>query len=181
MRRRPVAIVALSVLVVFCITAAVAATRPSFEASVGKSPLDGHRAPPIAGRTIDGGHFSLASLKGRWVYVNFFSGWCVPCQVEAPELISFAYEQSKHPDGAVLVSVLFNDTVDSAKANIVVPYGVTTPSVIDPGGAIANAYGVTSPPTTFLINPEGVVVANVIGQTTDRALTTLLNTHRAAA
>ena len=37
-------------------------------------------------------------------------------------------------------------------------WGAAWPAVTDPGGSVANAYGVGSPPETFLIDPRGTVV-----------------------
>ena len=42
-------------------------------------------------------------------------------------------------------------------------YSSLYPSVVDNGGEIANRYGVTDPPTTFIINTKGVVAASLIG------------------
>jgi alkyl hydroperoxide reductase subunit AhpC len=42
--------------------------------------------------------------------------------------------------------------------------------VVDSGGVIANRYGVTSPPTTFIINAKGVVAATLIGPVSTRQL-----------
>ena len=42
-------------------------------------------------------------------------------------------------------------------------YGSLYPSVIDRGGEIAYRYGVTAPPTTFIINTKGIVAASLIG------------------
>jgi hypothetical protein len=43
-------------------------------------------------------------------------------------------------------------------------YGSLYPSIVDPGGVIANSYGVTSPPTTFVINRQGRVAATLLGR-----------------
>ena len=58
--------------------------------------------------------------------------------------------------------MVFDDHVAAAPA-FAAHYGSLYPSIIDPGGVIANSYGVTSPPTTFVINAKGVVAATLLG------------------
>lgn len=168
-RSRSVRIAALVVVLLGCGLAVVAATRPSFEAAVAKSALLGKPAPAIDAPTLTGAHFNLATERGHWVVVNFFSSWCVPCQDEAPDLVQFQWQQSQQAGGASLVSVVFNDTVAGARS-FVATYGTTWPAVVDAQGQIAAHYGVTSPPTTFILNPAGVVEANLLGPVTARQL-----------
>jgi alkyl hydroperoxide reductase subunit AhpC len=67
------------------------------------------------------------------------------------------------------VGVVWNDPVSDAKA-FAAHYGSLYPSIIDQGGVIANSYGVTSPPTTFVINAKGVVEATLLGPVSTRQL-----------
>jgi thiol-disulfide isomerase/thioredoxin len=46
-----------------------------------------------------GKRHELADYRGRWVVVNFWATWCVPCIQEIPEIAEFARE---HPKVAVL-------------------------------------------------------------------------------
>ncbi len=163
-QRHPVRWVAVGVLAVAVGLIAVLATRPPAGVAEVQSPLVGKEAPATAGTTLEGSHFSLARRPGRYVVVNFFASWCGPCQQEGPDLVRFAFEHSRAGDPQ-LVGVVFDDTDDAARA-YQDQLGATWPTLTDPGGAIALRYGVRAPPSTFVIAPDGRIVAYVIAPVT---------------
>jgi cytochrome c biogenesis protein CcmG/thiol:disulfide interchange protein DsbE len=125
--------------------------------------LQGQVVPPLAGITLDGGRFDIDAQRGRWVVVNFFASWCVPCRSEHPELREFV---ARHPDGdAVLVGVAVSNTRDDVQA-FVDELGGDWPLVVDDTTGIIIDFGVTAPPTTFVVAPSGVVVREFIGEVT---------------
>lgn len=159
--RRTIKVTSLGVLALIVVFSIFLATRqPVSDATSTQSPLLGKLAPAISANEIGGGNFSLKSDLGHVVVLNFWASWCNPCVVEAPNLSTFAWQQRHH--GVDVVGVVFNDTLASASA-FAKHYGSLYPSIIDPGGTIANNYGVTSPPTTFVINAHGRVAATLIG------------------
>lgn len=134
------------------------------------SPLVGHRAPAINGTTLLGQPFTLSAFRGHFVIVDFVSSWCVPCRQEQPQLIRFA----QHPfGGAQLVGVAFQD-LDSSVLAMQGPWVGLYPLLGDPKGEIALAYGVDNPPTKFVIDPRGKIVAKILGPVTAAGLDSLL-------
>lgn len=161
--KRTVAFTSLVVLVLVVVLSIFLATRhPVSDATNAPSPLLGKMAPSLSGNELGGGRFTLRSERGKVVVVNFWASWCGPCKTEAPELSTFAWQHRNR--GVVVVGVVFNDTLNSA-TDFARLYGSLYPSIVDPGGAIANSYGVTSPPTTYIIDRHGHIAATLLGAT----------------
>lgn len=163
---------ALGIGIVALVLVALLATRRPAEDAVASTPLLGHPAPPIAGRSLSGAPVSLAAMRGEFVVVNFYASWCPACRAEVPQLLTFLYH---HPAGAkvAVLGVVFGDTAADAAA-FSRSTGATWPSVPDPSGRLAIAYGVSGPPESFLVAPDGRVVARVIGSVTAASLDTLV-------
>ena len=107
----------------------------------------------------DGKEFKLSSLRGKYVLVDFWASWCVPCRAENPHLLK-AYNELKDK-GFEIVGVSLDET-KAAWQNAVKHDGMPWIQVSDLKGfktEIAVKYGITAIPQNFLINPEGVIVA----------------------
>jgi len=138
----------------------LATSEPSSERAA-DSHLLGEAAPLIEGATASGDWFDLDELRGRWVVVNFFSTSCVPCIVEHPELVAFAESHAATGDASV-VSIAFDDSADNVTAFFEANGGDWPVLVADTGG-IAVRYGVTGVPESYLVAPNGSVVAKIVG------------------
>jgi len=79
------------------------------------------------------------------------------------------------------VSVVFHDQVESAES-FLKTQGAPWPALDDPGGAIAERYGVTGPPTTFLVDPSGrITVEPETGPATRRSCQNMIDQARKLA
>jgi cytochrome c biogenesis protein CcmG/thiol:disulfide interchange protein DsbE len=173
MAGRRVLLTAIGAGVVVALLLAVLATRSVAPGTSSATPLGGKQAPPIAGRSITtGAAVSLASLRGRFVVVTFFASWCQPCQEEAPALAAFLWSH-RHPASSsarvAVLGVVDQDTASNARS-FLESTGATWPAVADPTGAIAYSYGVSDPPQSFLVAPDGRVVGHYTGQLTETYL-----------
>lgn len=126
------------------------------------SKIVGQAAPTFTGDTVQGQQFNLASHRGEWVLVNFFATWCVPCQLEHPELVQFEKEHASDP--VQVVSVAFSDQSDAIKT-FFAQKGGTWPVVTSDDGSIALSYGVTGVPETYIVAPSGLVIGRLEGVT----------------
>lgn len=118
-------------------------------------------------RLDDGGAESLADYRGRWVLVNFWASWCIPCREEAPALERF---QRRHGGRRFTVlGIDSRDLSDDGRA-FVRQYGLTYPQLRDGDGSAAEDFGTTGVPENFLIDPTGEVRLLVRGPVSEEYL-----------
>ena len=161
-RRRVILVATVATGVVLIALIVLLVGRSNAPATSITGPLVGRTAPQVTGTTLEAATIDLSVYRGRPVVLNFVASWCGPCRTEAPHLEAFAYDQSKFPRGAKFIGVAFNDAT-SAMRSYAAAQGVTYPILTDPNGTIASAWGVASPPTTFVISPTGKVTTELVG------------------
>lgn len=113
----------------------------------------------LASTTVDGNDFNIEQLRGKVVLIDFWATWCGPCVREMPEIkevyeeyhekgfevVSFSLDRSKEPLEKFLDKneypwiQLYLDDEDGRKA-------------------MAEKYGVTGIPATFLVDQKGKIV-----------------------
>lgn len=162
-RRRVAPYVAAAVGVVLVVFIGVLATRKPAEERDAQSPLVGKVVPALSGTTLDGGRFDIDTQKGRYVLVNFFASWCIPCQVEHPELVRFAERHEAAGDAAV-VSVSFQDSEEKIR-EFFAAKGGSWPVIAGQNSAALD-FGVAALPESFLVDPSGTVVVKFVGGVT---------------
>jgi cytochrome c biogenesis protein CcmG/thiol:disulfide interchange protein DsbE len=125
-------------------------------ASKGSSGLAvGDPAPETPLSRLEGeGSQSLLDYRGRWVLVNIWASWCVPCRAEAPDLERFQQEHGG-PKFTVL-GIDSRDLTDDGR-EFVKSYGLSYPQLRDGNGDAAHDYGTTGVPENFLVDPAGKV------------------------
>jgi cytochrome c biogenesis protein CcmG/thiol:disulfide interchange protein DsbE len=141
------------------LVAVLATSGPASQVSE-RSPLIGKRAPTINGQSLLGaGRVELSSFSGRWVLVNFAASWCFPCRQEMPQLQAFE-QQHAQVDNGVILSVAYDE---GDVPNLVTYLRSQHASwlAVDDGSAVVN-YGVRGIPESYLIDPQGTVVAKYV-------------------
>jgi len=115
----------------------------------------GDPAPPLSLPDAKGATVSLASLKGKVVYVDFWASWCAPCRRSFPWMGEM--QQKYGPKGFVVLAVNVDKKRSDADRFLAVTPGAFT-IVFDPTGATPTAWDVKGMPTSFVVDRQGRVV-----------------------
>jgi cytochrome c biogenesis protein CcmG/thiol:disulfide interchange protein DsbE len=98
------------------------------------------------------GQGSLADERGKWVLVNLWASWCLPCRKEAPVLERFYRRERTH--GVTVVGIDVQDNRDDALA-FLREYPTSYTQLRSVGNERSSAFGSTGVPENFLVNPRG--------------------------
>lgn len=130
----------------------------------------GRISPDFTKKDMNGQPFTLSSLKGKYVLVDFWGSWCGPCRSSHPHMKT-VYEKYK-PKGLEIVGVADEKSSDMAAnenawKKAIQSDGIPWVHVMNNYGKETNdlvqAYGVSGFPTKFLLDKEGKIVFKLIG------------------
>lgn len=136
----------------------------------GKATSVGKTAPDFTKMDVNGNPFQLASLKGKYVLVDFWGSWCGPCRASHPHLKEV---YAKYKDKGFEILGIANEKIadtDRAKAawkDAIEKDGVTWKQVINNDGVqqqdVTRLYGIEGYPTKLLLDKEGKVIVKWVG------------------
>jgi peroxiredoxin len=115
---------------------------------------------------LTGNPIHLSDLRGKAVWVNFFTTWCPPCQSEVPILrdLSARYKDR----GLVLVAISVQETTPANVASYAARYQLGYTIGFDGSAKIFHAYKAYGLPTQIFIDQNGVI-ASIVGAPLDEA------------
>lgn len=119
----------------------------------------GEPVPEVTFSLPNGDRAQLSDLRGQYVLLQFWGSWCGPCRQENPELV--ALYRRFHDRGFEIVSIGLEKKAQAwqqaiANDGMNWPYHAMESAEFD--GENTRLFNVRSIPTTFLINPDGVIM-----------------------
>lgn len=112
---------------------------------------------------LHGGTVTLSELRPKWVVLNYWATWCVPCRKEIPELSDLDDER----DDIVVLGLAFEDTemdiFDEFLREFEPSYRILLVDVYDPPQPFGAPKAL---PTTIILDPEGYAVKTFVGPVT---------------
>jgi cytochrome c biogenesis protein CcmG, thiol:disulfide interchange protein DsbE len=126
----------------------------------------GRAAPPLPTEALRPPAVDLAALRGKPALIDFFASWCTPCAEEAPSLQKLSATLG---DRATVVAVDWDDAGGPARA-FVRRHGWTFPVLADTAGTAGESYGLVGLPTSFVLDPQGRIVATFRGPQSEATL-----------
>ena len=131
----------------------------------------GVQAPDFTAKKVDGTTFTLSSLQGKYVVLDFWGSWCKWCIKGFPDMKQ-AY--AKHKGKVEFVGVACRDTEEKWKA-ATAKYELPWISVLNPAdNDLVKVYQVQGFPTKIIIDPQGKIDKIILGE--DPAFYTYLDT-----
>ena len=126
-------------------------------------------------QNLNGDDISLSSLKGKWVFINYWASWCRPCIDEIAELNRF-YEQNQAKNVAVF-AVNYDALPLNKQQRLVRKFNIRYPSLKQNPAALLHLGNISVVPITFVLNPQGQLIDTLYGGQTIASLNEVIASH----
>ncbi|HEX9827465.1 MAG TPA: TlpA disulfide reductase family protein [Flavobacteriaceae bacterium] len=137
--------------------------------------IPGAKAANFETTDINGNPLKLADFKGKYVLIDFWASWCVPCRKGNPHLISLYNKY--HPKGLEILGVASDDGAEDKWKKAVEKDGIDiwhhvlrgleykkgTYERINMHKDISDSYNIHTLPTKILVGPDGIIVGRYGG------------------
>jgi peroxiredoxin len=136
----------------------------------------GQPAPEISLPNPEGQTVNLSDLRGKYVLIDFWAAWCKPCREENPNVVRL---YNKYNEKGFEVFGVSLDRTKEAWLRGIEEDGLEWTQVSDLqyfNSEAAAAYQINAIPATYLIDPEGNIIAKDLrGPSLERKLEELLD------
>lgn len=130
-------------------------------------------APDFTLNDINGKEVKLSDYKGKIVILNFWTVWCKYCKLEMPDFNELNKELEKDNE-AVIITINVQESPETVK-NYLSSNNINLKVLLDQDGSVAQAYGITGFPNTFIINKDGSLYTYIRQMTDKETLVKILD------
>lgn len=114
-----------------------------------------------------GNTHTLDQYKGKTILLNFWGTWCGPCRSEMPDLQSVYEDYGNNEKDLVVLGVAAPNLGQEGSAEDITAFleenGYTYPTLMNEDASLFYSYGISSFPTTFMIDKNGNVYGYIMG------------------
>ncbi|CEO28531.1 cytochrome c biogenesis protein/redoxin [Paraclostridium sordellii] len=129
-----------------------------------------------------GKEHKLSEYKGKTIFLNLWATWCPPCRDEMPYIEELYKEYNKNTDEVIILGVASPNLGQEGDAKHVKDFlkqeGYTFPVLLDEGGSLVYQYGISSFPSTFIIDKDGYITQYVPGGMDKDTMKYLINSAK---
>jgi cytochrome c biogenesis protein CcmG, thiol:disulfide interchange protein DsbE len=134
-------------------------------------PEVGFLAPDFTLQTMDGQVIKLSDLRGRSVVISYWATWCEPCKQELPILQQMSKEYADSGLQFITIDAIEQDNADHIQP-LLDQLGVTLPVLLDQQNQFQSAYKQLFFPTSYFIDPNGMIRFIKLGDAKETELRT---------
>ncbi|MDR2680857.1 MAG: TlpA family protein disulfide reductase, partial [Tannerella sp.] len=134
----------------------------------------GFKAIPFEGQDFKSkADVTLDNYKGKYLFIDFWAVWCGPCMEELPHLKTMYENMDKSK--VEIIGIVGSSTPDALES-MIEKYGITWTQILsDEVNTITQKYNVYGYPTTFLLDPDGIIIAkNLRGKELENKINELI-------
>ena len=111
-------------------------------------------------KDLNGQQVSLSDFRGKIVFINFWTTWCLACVIEMPSMEKL-HQKFKDKD-FVMLAINLQESASKIK-QFYKEYKLTFTTLLDTTGDVGTGFGIRSIPTTFILDKNGRIIGKALG------------------
>jgi thiol-disulfide isomerase/thioredoxin len=119
-------------------------------------------------KDTNGNTIKLSQYQGKWVFINYWAPWCIPCRDEIEQLNAFYI--AHHDKDAVVLGVNYDHLPPEQLPALVTRFRISYPVLISDPAKQLGIKDISALPVTFVLAPEGKLVKTLWGAQTKASL-----------
>ena len=126
-----------------------------------------------------GNAHTLSQYKGKTIFLNFWGTWCPPCRAEMPDIQKLYEEFDQEGEDALVILGVAAPNLGKEKSEdgiktFLEENGYTYPVLMDTEAELFQTYGITSFPTTIMIDRDGNLFGYATGQLNEETMRSII-------
>ena len=119
-----------------------------------------------------GQHIPFSTLRGKWVFIQYWASWCESCLAEISELNHFYAKQKQN--NMALFAVNYDMLPVEMQSQLVLQYHIQYPTLVKDPAQSLKLGDIRGVPVTFVFDPEGHLSRTLYGKQTEKTFSALI-------